>query len=677
MRPLLAAVPLLFAVATLCAQQRLSGSRPNVVFVFSDDHAAHAISAYGSRINATPNIDRIAAQGVLFRNNFCGNALCGPSRASVLTGQHSHANGFMRNGNVFDGAQTTMPKLLQQNGYQTAVIGKWHLESEPTGFDHWMVLPGQGQYYNPDFLTKGGKVRLEGHVTDLTTDLALQWLDRRDPEKPFLLLCQHKAPHRSWLPAPADLPLFRDADVPEPTTLFDDHAGRAPTARAQQMEIARHLALHYDLCVPPTDAERATMSALDRDWDFLWRRMTKAQQDAWTAAFAAEDEAFRRENPQGEARVRWMYQRYIKNYLRCVAGVDRSVGALLGWLDRHPDVAKNTVVVYSSDQGFFLGDHGFYDKRWMHEESLRMPLVVAWPGHIAAGKEVAQLTQNIDFAPTFLDLAGVPVPASMHGRSLVPLLEGEAPADWRDAVYYHFYESHAVHMVPAHYGVRTARHKLIHYYEPEWNCWELFDLEQDPEEMRNVADDPAYADVRAALQKRLAGLRAAYGDATGVLGSAFPIQAGLARIETGDGFAQVHANTVGGYALQRAERPGRSTFTVSLSPVAGRPRSNGFLLLSGGEPRQHLLRAGIEFGARRLVLVGPDGMREVAATTIEWDGNRAVELRVAVDCEAHTVVAEAAGQRIEAALPAGWQKLTAWGYGATNAETRFSGLQVR
>jgi arylsulfatase A-like enzyme len=677
MRTLLLLVPFLFLAGRSGAQSPLAGSRPNVIFVFSDDHASHAISAYGSRINTTPNIDRIAAQGVLFRNNFCGNALCGPSRASVLTGLHSHGNGFMRNGNVFDGAQTTMPKLLQQVGYQTAVIGKWHLESEPTGFDHWMVLPGQGQYYNPDFLTKDGKVRLEGHVTDLTTDLALQWLDRRDSKKPFLLLCQHKAPHRSWLPAPAELGLFRDRDVPEPPTLFDDYAGRAVTARAQQMEVARHLTLHYDLCVPPTDAERPRLSALDRDWDFLWRRMTKEQQQAWTAAFAAEDEAFRRENPQGEARVRWMYQRYIKNYLRCVAGVDRSVGALLDWLDRHPDEKRNTVVVYSSDQGFYLGDHGWYDKRWMYEESLRMPLVVAWPGHIAPGREITQLTQNIDFAPTFLELAGVPVPAAMHGQSLVPLLAGEAPAGWRDAVYYHFYESHAVHMVPAHYGVRTERYKLIHYYEPEWDCWELFDLQEDPEELRNVADDPDYAARRVTLAARLQALRRQYGDATGVLGSAFPIQAGLARIETGEGFVQVHANTVGGYALQRTERKGRSTYSVSLSPVAGRPRQNGFLLLSGGEPRQDLLRVGFEFGARRLVLVGPDGMREVAAAKVEWDGKSAIELRVVVDCEAHTVVAEAAGQRVAAAIPEAWSKLTAWGYGATNAETRFTGLQVQ
>lgn len=675
-RSLLVVVSCLLASSTLLAQG-LSGSRPNILFVFSDDHASHAISAYGSKVNTTPNLDRLAANGALFRNNFCGNALCGPSRATILTGLHSHGNGFMRNGNVFDGAQTTLPKLLQTAGYQTAVIGKWHLESEPTGFDHWMVLPGQGQYYNPDFLTKDGKVRLEGHVTDLTTDLAVQWLDARDPGKPFLLMCQHKAPHRSWMPAPADLGLYRDGDLPEPPTLFDDYAGRALPARAQEMSIAHDLALHYDLCVPPLAEERATLSALDRDWDFLWKRMTKAQQENWENAFAAENAAFRRDNPQGKDRVRWMYQRYVKNYLRCVAGVDRSVGALLAWLDRHPDVKKNTLVVYASDQGFYLGDHGWFDKRWMYEESLRMPLLMSWPGHIAPAQEVAPMTQNIDFAPTFLDLAGVPVPTTMHGRSLVPLLAGKPPEAWRDAVYYHFYESHAVHMVAAHYGVRTARYKLIHYYEPQWNCWELFDLLQDPQELHNVADDSAYAEVRAGLAKRLAALRAEYHDDTGELGgSAFPIQAGVTRVERRGEDWQIYANCVGGYALQTGERAGTTTFSTTVTAQPGRPLQNGFVVCSGGEPRRDLVRAGIEFRARRLVLVGPQGMREVAAVPIEWDGTAPIALRVEVDLAAHRVVASAAGQRIEAPLPAEWRTLRAWGYGASNAETRFTPLQV-
>ncbi|MBM4063284.1 MAG: sulfatase [Planctomycetes bacterium] len=678
MRTLLACVLAVGSAAILPAQQPLSGSRPNILFVFSDDHAAHAISAYGSRVNTTPHIDRLATGGVRFANNFCGNSLCGPSRATVLTGLHSHRNGFMRNGNTFDGAQTTMPKLLQGAGYQTAMIGKWHLESDPTGFDHWMVLPGQGQYYNPDFLTKDGKVRLEGHVTDLTTELAVKWLEARDKQKPFLLMCQHKAPHRSWLPAPAELGLYRDGDLPEPATLFDDYAGRAEPVRHQEMTVARHLSLHYDLCVPPTAAERAGASALDRDWDVLWRRMTEPQRQAWEHAFAAENAAFRAGRPAGEDLVRWQYQRYMKNYLRCVAGVDRSVGTLLDWLDRHPDVKANTLVVYSSDQGFFLGDHGFYDKRWMYEESLRMPLLLAWPGRIAAGREIAALTQNIDFAPTFLDLAGVPLPAGLHGRSLVPLLEGKVPQDWRSAIYYHFYESQAVHQVAAHYGVRTERYKLIRYYEPQWDCQELFDLQQDPEELRNVAGDPAYAEVRAGLERRLAELRRQYGDGTGeVGGQAFPIQAGIARVERRGDAVTLWANTVGSYLLQAGDRPGNTTFTTTLAPLPGRPQQNGFLLASGGDGRRELVRAGIEFQARRLVIVAPGAMRAVAEAKVDWDGRSPVELSVTFDLERHRVVAAALGQRIEAELPAGWDRLLAWGYGASNAETVFGGLQVR
>lgn len=688
--PLAPFVGLVLAVsfaAALPAQQpaaptpppSLSGSRPNFLFVFSDDHAAHAISAYGSRINQTPNLDRIAHDGVLFRNNFCGNALCGPSRATVLTGLHSHANGFMRNGNVFDGTQTTMPKLLQAAGYQTAMLGKWHLESTPTGFDHWMVLPGQGQYYNPDFLTKDGTQRLEGHVTDLTTDLALQWLEARDPQKPFLLMCQHKAPHRNWMPAPAELGLYRDGDLPEPPTLFDDYAGRQAPARAQEMEIARHLALHYDLCVPPTDAERKTMSALDRDWDLLWQRMTKPQQEAWERAFSAENAAFRAANPQGRELVRWKYQRYLKDYLRCVAGVDRSVGALLGWLDAHPDVKKNTVVIYASDQGFFLGDHGWFDKRWMYEESLRMPLLVAWPGHIVAGREVTALTQNLDFAPTFLDLAGVPVPAAMQGRSLVPLLEGRTPDDWRDAIYYHFYESQAVHEVAAHYGVRTARYKLIRYYEPQFACQELFDLQKDPQELHDVAGDAAYAEVQAELTKKLAALRAQYGDTTGELADgAFPRVAGVARIERDERRVMLWANTIGGYAMAPGAREGVTTFSTTLRPLPGHPQENGFLVLNGGaEPRGALLRVGVEFRSKRLVMMAPGTMKVAAQAKLELDGSTPVELQVTVDLPAHRLVATAAGQRVEGELPAAWTALTGWGYGASNAAVEFTPMQMR
>ncbi|MDO8349401.1 MAG: sulfatase [Planctomycetota bacterium] len=668
----------LLAASTVQAQAGLSGSRPNIVFVFSDDHAAHAISAYGSKINQTPGIDRLAAGGVLFTNTFCGNSICGPSRATVLTGKHCHAHGFMRNGNTFDGAQTTFPKLLQTVGYQTAVIGKWHLGSDPTGFDHWMVLPDQGEYYNPDFLTKDGRVRIEGHATEITTDLAIRWLEQRDEKRPFLLMCQHKAPHRNWMPAAQDLGLYRDADVPEPATLFDDYAGRTPAAQHQEMSIAKNFYLHYDLLVPPTAAEHERLQGPDRSWDVMRKRMTDAQRATWDAAYAAENEAFRREDPQGKERVRWQYQRYIKNYLRCVAGVDRSVATLLDWLDAHPAVKANTIVVYSSDQGFYLGDHGWYDKRWMYEESFRMPLLVQWPGRIAAGKQVTQLAQNIDYAPTFLDLAGVPLPADLHGTSLVPLLAGAPPAAWRDAIYYHFYESQAVHMVPAHYGVRTERWKLIRYYEPQWNAWELFDLQADADEVHDLAGDPAFAEVRAALTKQLDGLRRRYGDETGRVGDgAFALTAGIARAEHDERGWRIWANASGGYLLQSGERTGTTTFTTTLTSVAGRQQRNGFVVVSGGEPRRELVRAGIEFGARRLSITGVEGGKAKVSEPIEWDGKAAVELLVTVDLTAHRIVAAALGQRIEAPLPEGWTRLTQWGFGASNAETVFSDLVVR
>lgn len=665
-------LPLL--AASVLAQSELSGTRPNILFIFSDDHAAHAISAYGSKINKTPNIDRIAAGGVLFRNNFCGNSICGPSRATILTGKHSHSNGFMRNGNTFDPAQPTMPKMLQAAGYQTAMIGKWHLQSAPRGFDHWIVLPGQGQYYNPDFKTPEGRKRIEGHATNITTDLAVEWLDGRNPDKPFLLMCQHKAPHRNWMPAPEDLELFAGEDLPVPPTLFDDYEGRTAAAQAQEMTLVRHMYLHYDLVVPPTEAARAAgLKGPDRSWDNMMKRLTPEQRKKWDAAFGAENRAFLANEPQGRDRLLWYYQRYIKNYLRCINGVDRSVGRLLDWLDRHPEVKRNTIVIYSSDQGFYLGDHGWYDKRWMYEESFRMPLVMQWPGRLPAGKEVGELAQNIDFAPTFLDLAGLDTPGDMHGTSLVPLLGEEAPTDWRDALYYHYYESHAVHMVPAHYGVRTARYKLIRYYEPQWDEYELFDLEKDPDELRNAYEDPAYASVVVDLKRRLAELREQYGDDTGTLGD-FDVTAGIARVvHEGQGL-RVWANTAGGYLLE-AGKPAGTKFSTTMTPVRGRQRTNGFVIASGGDPRRDLVRAGVEFQNKQLTIIGPGGFRKRKSVPIEWDGGP-VEITMHVDLEERQVVASAAGKQLRVPLPPNWQELTAYGYGAGNAETIFTPLRI-
>jgi arylsulfatase A-like enzyme len=483
-----------------------SGQRPNIIFIFTDDHASHAISAYGSKINTTPNLDRLAAQGMLFRNAFCTNSICAPSRAVILTGKHSHLNGVIDNRVAFDGAQQTFPKLLQNAAYQTAMIGKWHLKSDPTGFDYWQVLPGQGHYYNPEFKTPEGQVKVTGYVTDIVTDLALDWLKTgRDADKPFMMMYQHKAPHREWAPGPNHLTMYDDVTLPEPPTLFDDYANRTSAAKQQEMTLSDHMHLGYDLKVPPSpDDEREYQM-----WKRIHDRLNDQQRDAWDAAYGPKNEAFRKANLTGQDLVRWKYQRYVKDYLRCIASVDDNIGRLLDYLDQS-GLAKNTIVIYSSDQGFYLGDHGWFDKRWMYEESLRMPLIVRWPGVTKPGSENKDLVQNLDFAETFLDIAGVKQPADMQGHSIVPLLKGKTPDDWRESIYYHYYEFPGAHMVARHYGVRTDRHKLIHYYEI--NEWELFDLENDPDELKSVYDDPANAGLIKRLKTELTRLQAQYGD---------------------------------------------------------------------------------------------------------------------------------------------------------------------
>ena len=491
----------------------LARERPNILFIFSDDHAPHAISAYGSRINRTPNIDRIANEGAIFLNSFCTNSICGPSRAVVLTGKYSHVNGKIDNTaqNIFDTSQPTFNKALQAGGYQTAMIGKWHLQADPEGFDFWQILPGQGQYYNPDFLTPAGRTRIEGYVTNIITDLSLDWLEHgRDPTRPFLLMCQHKAPHRNWMPGPDHLMTYEDVEIPEPETLFDDYANRASPAAEQEMTIRDHLQPAYDLKITPENPE-------DPDNLFAgYARMTPEQKAAWNAAYEPRNRRFREANPQGDDRVRWYYQRYIKDYLRCIAGVDDSVGRMLDWLDT-AGLARDTLVIYCSDQGFYLGEHGWFDKRWMYEPSLGMPFIVRWPGRIAAGTRVSDMIQNIDYAPTFLELAGQPVPEDIQGASLLGLMAGKHPAEWRQSIYYHYYEYPQPHHVAPHYGVRTERYKLVYYYQTDE--WELFDLVEDPQEMRSVYDDPARASLVAELKAELRRLRTYYHDDTG---TAFP-----------------------------------------------------------------------------------------------------------------------------------------------------------
>ena len=469
-------------------------SRPNIIFIMSDDHAAHAVSAYGSRINRTPHIDRIAREGIRFENCFCTNSICAPSRAVILTGKYSHLNGVRDNVVSFDGTQRTFPKILQEAGYQTAMIGKWHLKSDPTAFDYWNVLPGQGNYYNPDLIEMGEKKRHTGYVTDIITDIALDFLEnRRDRSKPFLMMLHHKAPHRNWHPAPRHLHMYDDVVFPEPETLFDDYATRSRAAPEQEMTLREHMRIEYDVKMgdPP-------------------QRLNDEQREAWEAAYGPKREAFLKEKPEGDALVRWIYKRYMEDYLGCIASVDENVGRFLDYLDES-GLAENTVVVYTSDQGFFLGDHGWFDKRFMYEESLRMPLVVRYPGRIESGSVSDNIVSNLDFAPTFLELAGAKIPTEMQGHSLKNLLLDEYVEEWRQSLYYHYYEYPAVHMAKRHYGVRTKQYKLLHFYY-DIDAWELYDLKKDPNEINNVYENPAYTDVVTELKTEIKRLQDLYGD---------------------------------------------------------------------------------------------------------------------------------------------------------------------
>jgi arylsulfatase A-like enzyme len=486
-------VPILALVCALIVPSRAEAAdrRPNILFIFSDDHAFQAISAYGDprRLIDTPNIDRIAREGMRFDRCLVTNSICGPSRATVLTGKYSHANGFYNNTNSkFNGAQTTFPKLLQSAGYQTAIVGKWHLVTDPTGFDEWHILPGQGVYYNPPMIDRGRKVQHQGYVTDIITQLSLDWLKRRDRSRPFLLMCQHKAPHRGWEPALRHLDHDHDRRYLEPATLFDDYSGRGKAEHAQDMTIARTLDARDLKLLPPGE-------------------LTADQRKDWDAYYEPRNRAFRAATLQGPDLVRWKYNRYLHDYLGCIKAVDESVGRLLAVLDEE-GLTDNTIVVYTSDQGFYLGEHGWFDKRWIFEESLRTPLLARWPGVIKPGSRCDRIVSNLDFAETLLEAAGQPIPAEMQGRSLVPLLKGQTPADWRTSLYYHYYEYPGPHNVRRHYGVVTDRYKLVCFYEPEMNYRELFDLKTDPSELRSVYDRPEYAQVQNELQRELDRRRA-------------------------------------------------------------------------------------------------------------------------------------------------------------------------
>lgn len=485
-------------------------SRPNVIFIMSDDHARQAMSIYGhpiSQLAPTPNIDRIGHEGAVFMNNFCCNSISGPSRAAVITGKHSHSNGFMRNEKTgFDGSQQTLSKLFQANGYETALIGKWHLMTKPTGFNHWMILNDQGEYCNPYFITQDDTIQHTGYVTDLITQYCKDWMENRsDKNKPFLLMMHHKAIHRNWVPAPRHYHLYENVRFPLPENFYDTYAGRFAASK-QKMNIYRDMFEGHDLkMVTGLDSD----TLLYDPWpDSFLGMMTMEERKNFFEAYRARNNEFYSKERSPKEVAEWKYQRYLQDYMACVASVDESVGEILDYLEK-TGMDKNTIVVYTSDQGFYLGEHGWFDKRFMYEESLVMPMVMRWPGHIMPGTKVTGLTQNIDFAPTFLDMCGIQVPDDMQGVSFRKLVEqGKTPRNWRESLYYHYYEYPGFHSVRAHYGVRTERYKLIHFYKED--KWELYDLKVDPQEMKNIYGEKGTDKLIIKLKKELRRLQLQY-----------------------------------------------------------------------------------------------------------------------------------------------------------------------
>ena len=494
--------------------------RPNIIFIMSDDHAYQAISAYDDRFIQTPNIDRIAKTGIRFTNATVTNSICAPSRATILTGKHSHINGKIDNHFPFDTTNVTFPQILQKAGYQTAMFGKLHFGNNPKGLDQFKILPGQGSYYNPDFITKEeGTINIKGYVTDIITDLTLDWLENeRKPEAPFMLMYLHKAPHRSWLMAERHMEEFTQRRFPEPSTLFDDYKGR-PAADEAEMSILTHMSWSGDSKILPETMDAMSVPEIGIDklrFKFGVDRLDSTQMNNFMQAYSKINEEFITHYPSlsEEDKMRWRYQRYMQDYLGTIKAVDENVGRLLDYLETH-DLMENTLIMYTSDKGFYLGEHGWFDKRFVYDESFKTPLLVSWPGKIAAGTTSDEMVQNLDFAQTFLDIAGVEAPNDMQGESVVPLLTGKIE-DWtREAVYYHYYEYPAEHMVNRHYAIVTKEYKLIHYYF-DLDYWELIDRKKDPKELNNVYDDPQYAEVQARLHQELETIREKYGDSDAI-----------------------------------------------------------------------------------------------------------------------------------------------------------------
>ncbi len=468
--------------------QAARAERPNILFIMTDDHAAHAIGAYGSRVNKTPNLDRLAREGALLTNVFATNSICTPSRAAILTGQYSHLNGVTVF-NRFDSARMTVARLLQQAGYYTGMIGKWHLGSDPAGFDHWEILPGQGAYFDPVLYTASGQKTFTGrYATDVITDLALEFIDQRPPDRPFFLMMHHKAPHRPWEPDAAHAAQFAGRQIPEPATLNDTYETRTDALHENQQRVAADLT-NRDLKRPPPSGLAGPELA----------RWLQTKPDSVDVVRNGKTTTL-----TGAALARWKYQRYMQDYLATVQSVDDSVGRVLASLDK-AGLSRNTLVIYTSDQGFFLGDHGLFDKRFMYEESIRMPFLVRWPAAIAPRTRSGAIALNVDFAPTFLDAAGLPPSSDMQGRSLLPLLRGRTPADWRTSMYYRYYHDPGDHNTRAHYGVRTVDHKLIYFWKK--GQWELFDLKRDPHELHNLYGQPGQEALTATLKAELARLK--------------------------------------------------------------------------------------------------------------------------------------------------------------------------
>lgn len=493
------------------ATAEVISNQPNIIFIMSDDHAYQAISAYDhpvSKLAPTPNIDRIAENGMRMDRAYVTNSICGPSRAVILTGKHSHINGFRQNGDRFNGDQPTLPKKLKELGYTTSILGKWHLDGYPQGFDYWNIIQDQGNYYNPNFIKDGDTTQVEGYATDIITADAIKWLDKqRDTSKPFFMMVHHKAPHRNWMPALRHVNKYDSVTFPLPETYFADHQGQQ-AAQEQLQTIYTDMYEGHDLKMTKT---QGNPQLAHNPWTTDFDRMTPQQRKTWDAAYQPKNDAFHKANLHGEELAVWKGQRYLQDYMATIAAVDEGVGSILDYLEAN-NLDKNTIVVYTSDQGFYLGEKGFFDKRFMYEESYRTPLLIQYPNSIKAGTTSDALVQNLDFAQTFLDYAnGTKLTTDMQGQSLRPVLEQKlGDADFRSVLYYHYYDFPAFHMVKKHYGVSTKRYKLMHFYD-DIDAWEFYDLKTDPSEIHNKIDDPAYADVIKRLHKQLDSIQNVYG----------------------------------------------------------------------------------------------------------------------------------------------------------------------